>query len=223
MRSPLSQGPFLSPSVYSEQPEQAEPPTRRHRPLSSFFRGSSVLGRNHNAQPSNVSNTSTPRMPGPFAAHVSDEPDSVSSPSSMLSMRVGPTAPPSFGSRTHSMASFPGGGLRGLALPARAQVLDYGGHVPFPADAEAQQLPRDESPTGKTTTSQRRRRRHHEPRWVPKHAEGKVWFPALAPREARKKFFHAAVCGTLLAIILIVCTFCLPQPLQATKEMLTVL
>ena len=205
MHSPFSQGPILSPSVYSEQPAQAEQPARRHRPLSSFFRGSSVLGRNHDARLSNISSTSTPRMPAPLAPHARVELEPPSSPSSMLSMRVGPTAPPSFGSRTHSMASFNGGGLRGLALPARAQVLDYGGHVPFAADAEPQ-LPRDESPTGKTTTSHRRRRRHHEPRWVPKHAEGKVWFPALSPLKARKKFFHAAVTGTLLAIILIVCS-----------------
>ena len=202
MRSPLSEGPFLSPSVYSEQPDQGENQSRRHRPFSGFFNGRSALSsRGYNAQLSNASNASTPSMPRFFMPHVDDESQSASSPRSLLSMRVGPTAPPSMGSRTHSMASFNGGGIRGLALPARAQVLDYGGNVPFVPGAEA---PREESQAIKTT-SQRRRRRHHGPRWTPKHAEGKIWFPSMASVEARKKLFHAVVSGTLLAIILIVC------------------
>ena len=196
MQSSQDQGPLLSPSVYSEPPEQA---AHRYRPLSGFFNGRSVLaGRNRSGQPSNAT---TPRTPAFFLGHHSNA-LRMDSPSSMLSMRVGPTAPPSHSSRAGSMASFNGGGLRGLALPARAQVLDYGGNMPFTMLSETHSA----DALGRTTTSSgQRRRKRSEPRWVPKHSSGKVWFPALALPAARKKFFHTVITGTLLAIILIVC------------------
>ena len=203
MRSPWSQAPPISPSIYSEHPEQQQEPPRRHRPFSSFFNGTSTVNRGQAPQPSNASVVSTPRMPRPFMTHANGSTQSVLTPNSLLSMMVGPTAPPSSGSHTHSTASFNGGGLRGLALPARAHVLDYGGNVPVGTEPY---MPRDPSPASKTTGSHRRKKRHHEPRWVPRHSRGKVWFPALESMDARKKFFHACVSGTLLAIILIVCT-----------------
>ena len=117
------------------------------------------------------------------------------------------------------MASFPGGGLRGLALPARARVLDYGGNVPVPMGDAAVPPPlqprqpspfqpgqRDRSLSTRATAGSKPRPKPRDPRWVPRHASGKVWFPALESPAARTKFFHACVSGTLLAITLIVCT-----------------
>ena len=49
-------------------------------------------------------------------------------------------------------------------------------------------------------------RRRRVPRWVPKHAKGKAWFPAMRYSAVRVKVFHAVVSGSLLMLILIVCT-----------------
>ncbi|MCJ1442946.1 MAG: hypothetical protein MMC23_003443 [Stictis urceolatum] len=61
-------------------------------------------------------------------------------------------------------------------------------------------------------------RRRRVPRWVPKHAKGKAWFPAMRYSAVRVKVFHAVVSGSLLMLILIVFLALLSSNSEFTQE-----
>lgn len=206
--------------------ETSSPPTRTHRPFSSFFHGESVINgfgvvnqqeraQSHHKHTRTV-DTSTPPMRG----HSPGAHPALRSPTSTRSI-IDPSASPANSVRQLSPAATSASAARSpfsfVDQLTHARVIDHGGNVPLSQVSPTQRQAPFRFPSGRTqrSTGPRSQRQQssrsdrstnsNRPRWIPRHAPGKVWFPSLQSSAVRGKFLHVLVSGFILAVVLIIC------------------
>ena len=196
MRMPWDQSRASSPSIYSEISEDRIAAQRRSspffNPITAYSERSFRVRQDRVPKP--VS-TNSPQLPRLDMSHLNTSGTVLRSPTSTRSI-IDPSGSPARTDRALSTFMIDGS-ERGPVYPAEAHVLDYGGNSPI------DQLPERNA----STHPSRRRRRRREPRWIPRHSRGKIFFPAMKNQAVRNKVFHCIVSGSILAITLIVCKF----------------